>query len=227
MSKEKLTTKKKRSARRCRRYLSVAVLLCVFLCLGGCGVRQKTIIFSEHLEDTVLTLDGQSYPLRELAFYVAYEEQLVQQQALLYDADNTNSYWNTHVNGHFVRVRARQLAMDMAIHDFIFYELALELGMELSEEESAYALSRSEDFWMDLGAYGQQQLGITAEELDEDLLRMALAQKCQELYAAMEDVSMEDCDVSGAAYEKLLAEHSYKIKKSVWGGISMGHVTLE
>lgn len=212
--------------RRCRRYLSVAVLLCIFLCLGGCGVRQKTITFHEHLDDTVLILDGQKYPLRELAFYVAYEEQLVQKQAQLYDADNTNAYWNTHMNGHFVRIRARQTAMDMAVHDFIFYGLAMELGMELSEEENTYALSRSEDFWMDLGEYGQQQLGITKTELDEDLLRMALAQKYQELYAAMEDVPSEDFDVGGASYEKLLKQHEYKIK-SVWEGVSMGHVTLE
>lgn len=213
-------------ARRCRRYLSVAVLLCIFLCLGGCGIRQKTITFNEHLDDTVLVLDGQKYPLRELAFYVAYEEQLVQKQALLYDTDNTNSYWNIHMNGHFVRVRARQIAMDMAVHDFIFYELALELGMELSEDETTYALSRSEDFWMDLGELGQKRLGITQEELDEDLLRMALAQKYQELYAAMENAASEDFDVGQAAYEKLLKQHEYKVK-SVWDGVSMGHVTLE
>lgn len=218
--------KKRCTASCCRRCLSVAVLLCALLCLGGCGVRQKTITFNEHLDDTVLTLDGQRYPLRELAFYVAYEEQLVQKQAQLYDAGNTNAYWNTHMNGHFVRIRARQIAMDMAVHDFIFYELAMELGMELSEEENTYALSRSEDFWMDLGEYGQQQLGITKEELDEDLLRMALAQKCQELCAAMENVSSEDFDVDGASYEKLLKQHEYKIK-SVWEGVSMGNVTLE
>ena len=210
-----------------RRRLAAALLMCALLALSGCGVRAKTIEFKEHLDETVLELDGEKYPLRELAFYVAYEEQLIQEQALAYDATNPNAYWNTHMNGHFVRVQARNEAMNMAIHDFIFYEMALELGMELDQEEIDYATGRSEDFWMDLGATGQARLGITQEELTEDLLRMALAQKYQQLYAAMQNVPEEDYDANGAAYETLLGEHTYKIRDRLWEGVSMGHVTLD
>ncbi len=210
-----------------RRWLAAALLMCALLALSGCGVRAKTIEFKEHLDETVLELDGEKYPLRELAFYVAYEEQLIQEQALAYDATNPNAYWNTHMNGHFVRVQARNEAMNMAIHDFIFYEMALELGMELDQEEIDYATGRSEDFWMDLGATGQARLGITQEELTEDLLRMALAQKYQQLYAAMQNVPEEDYDANGAAYETLLGEHTYKIRDRLWEGVSMGHVTLD
>lgn len=210
-----------------RRWLAAALLMCALLALSGCGVRAKTIEFKEHLDETVLELDGEKYPLRELAFYVAYEEQLIQEQALAYDATNPNAYWNTHMNGHFVRVQARNEAMNMAIHDFIFYEMALELGMELDQEEIDYATGRSEDFWMDLGETGQARLGITQEELTEDLLRMALAQKYQQLYAAMQNVPEEDYDANGAAYETLLGEHTYKIRDRLWEGVSMGHVTLD
>lgn len=210
-----------------RRWLAAALLMCALLTLSGCGVRAKTIEFKEHLDETVLELDGRKIPLRELAFYVAYEEQLIQEQALAYDATNPNAYWNTHMNGHFVRVQARNEAMNMAIHDFIFYEMALELGMELDQEEIDYATGRSEDFWMDLGATGQARLGITQEELTEDLLRMALAQKYQQLYAAMQNVPEEDYDANGAAYETLLGEHTYKIRDRLWEGVSMGHVTLD
>ena len=80
---------------------------------------------------------------------------------------------------------------------------------------------------MDLGETGQQRIGITQDELTEDLLHMALAQKYQQLYAAMQGVPEEDCDVDGIVYEQLLEEHSYKITASVWKGISMGHVTLD
>ena len=213
---------------RLRRLLATVILMGVVICaLCGCGVRQKTIVLTDHLDDTVLRLDGQKYPLRELAFYIAYEEQTVQEQALLYNADNPNKYWNTHINGHFVRVRAREEAMNLAIHDFIFYNLAQEMGMELDQEEIDYATSRAEDFWMDLGETGQQRIGITQDELTEDLLHMALAQKYQQLYAAMQGVPEEDCDVDGIVYEQLLEEHSYKITDSVWEGISMGHVTLD
>ena len=80
---------------------------------------------------------------------------------------------------------------------------------------------------MDLGEAAQLRLGITKAELTEDLLRMALAQKYQELYAAMKNVPKEDYDVSGAAYETLLEAHTYKIRDRLWEGVSMGHVTLD
>lgn len=209
------------------RCLAAVLLACGLLGLAGCGARIETISFCEHLDDTVLELDGQEYPLRELAFYVAYEEQIIQEQALVYDASNPNAYWNTHINGHFMRVQARDEAMNQAIHDFIFYEMAGELGMELDQEEIDYATGRSEDFWMDLGETAQMRLGITKEELTEDLLRMALAQKCQQLYAAMQDALENDYDVNGAAYETLLEAHTYKIRDRLWEGVSMGHVTLD
>ncbi len=204
-----------------------ALLLFLAAVSGGCGVRQRTVVFNENLDETVLELDGREYALRELAFYVAYEEGVVQEQALAYDADDTEAYWNTHMNGHFMRLWARDMAMDQAVHDFIFYEKALELGVELDREEEEYAAGEIDDFWMDLGEYGQSGLGVTREELGEDMMRMALSQKCQQLLAAMRDLPPEDFDVGGAAYEKELESHEYEIKKSVWEGIKMGRVTLE
>ena len=214
-------------AQRIGRCLAAVLLVCALFGLEGCGPRIKTITFNEHLDDTVLELDGHKYTRRQLAFYVAYEEQIIQEQALVYDASNPNAYWNTHINGHFMRVQARDEAMSQAIHDLIFYGMAGELGMELDQDEIDYATGRSEDFWMDLGEKAQKRLGITQEELTEDLLRMALAQKCQQLYAAMQDALEEDYNADGAAYETLLEAHTYKIRDRIWEGVSMGHVTLD
>lgn len=202
------------------------LLAAVLLSSCGCGTRQQTIIFHEHLDDVVLKLDGEPYALRELAFYIAYEEQVIQQQALIYDSKHPKKYWNTHMNGHFTNVRARQEAMNFAIHDFIFYAMAQEVGMELTDEEMDYAQSKADDFWSDLEERGQQRLGITQEELTEDMLRMAVAQKYQELYALMEDVPAEDFDIDGTAYAALLETHSYKVKETIWDGVLVGSVTL-
>ncbi|MDD6038562.1 MAG: hypothetical protein PUD20_07225 [bacterium] len=212
----------------CCRRLSVTVLLFVLMSLCGCGARQKTIIFSENLDKTAVTIDGTAYPLRELAFYVAYEEKVIQEQALVYDSDNPKAYWNTHINGNFVRIRARNEAMEQAVHDIIFYNMAQQLGMELSEDEEAYARLMATDFWMDLGEEGQNRLGITEEELSDSVHRMAIAQKYQQLHAAMNDATEESFDCSGENYKKMLEEeHEYKVKDSIWKGIQMGTVTLD
>jgi hypothetical protein len=101
------------------------------------------------------------------------------------------------------------------------------MDMELDQEEMGYAQSRSDDFWSDLEEYGQAALGITQEELTEDLEQLALSQKCQELYAASENVPDTDYDVNGMEYDSLLTEHSYQIHQSIWKGVPFGRVTLE
>ncbi len=209
-----------------RMLLAVSLVLCI-CSLTGCDYRPKTIELCDHLEDTAVTVDEQVYPMRELVFYIAHEEKTVDEQAQLYNPEDPKQYWNAHMNGHFVRVRARQEAMNLAVHDFIFYQLALELGMELTDEEIEYATTKAQDFWDDLGEYGQAGICIDEDALIDDILRMALAQKYQELYAAMADAKSEDCDVSGMVYEKLLEEHTYKINEKVWDAIPMGSVTLE
>ena len=210
---------------------TVCCLLCVMCLLTvggyGCGARQRTIIFREHLDDVVLKLDGEAIALRETALYVAYQERSIQEQALLYDPKDPNAYWNTHMNGRFIRLWAREEAMNQMIHDLILYQEACEMGMELTQEERDYALSKGEDFWSDMETYGQTQLGISKEEWLEDVQRMAIAQKYQELLAAMDAVPLEDYDTAGIAYEKMLEKHEYKIITRVWEGITMGRVTYE
>lgn len=210
---------------------TVGCILCVVCLLiaggYGCGARQRTIIFREHLDDVVLKLDGESIALRETALYVAYQERSIQEQALLYDPKDPNAYWNTHMNGRFIRLWAREEAMNQVIHDLILYHEACEMGMELTQEERDYALSKGEDFWSDMEAYGQTQLGISKEEWLEDVQRMAIAQKYQELLAAMDAVPSEDYDTAGVAYGKMLEQHKYKIITRVWEGITMGRVTYK
>ena len=58
-----------------------------------------------------------------LAFYVGYEEYQIQQEALVYDLDDPNRYWSMRVEGGFMNAVARKNAMQMALHDELFYQM--------------------------------------------------------------------------------------------------------
>ena len=60
---------------------------------------------------------------RENPDYLAYQEQEIAAQAKVYDLEHSEKYWNAHTNGQFIRVAGKNAAMDMAIHDIIFYEM--------------------------------------------------------------------------------------------------------
>ena len=99
--------------------------------------------------------------LKDIAFYVAYEEKTVQEQAILYNPDNPRQYWNVYTDGQFVKLTAKQAALDMAVHDEIFYQMAVAEGMKLDVTEQEYLENDESDFWSDLTDWQREQLGIS------------------------------------------------------------------
>ena len=133
-----------------------------------------------------------------------------------------------HIDGEFIRISARDSAMQMAIHDEIFYQMALDEGIELTDEEKEYAANTQEDFWNDLEDYGQQDnINIEREVYDEAILKIALAQKYQEIYAALQNGEKDDYNFSENAYKQLLEKQKYKINEKVWKRVSFGTITLD
>lgn len=204
---------------------SILILLCLLL-LTGCGARQRTIIFAEHLDDVAVTIDDKDYHLRDLAFYIAYQENNVQNQALVYDYNNANAFWNIYTNKNFLRIKTREEAMNMAIHDFIFLEMAKDIGLALSEEEFIYADSMMDDFWNDIGPDAQLRLGVDYDTLRDQIRDMALSQKYQSFYAIMNEREYEEYNMDGDAYKALLNTHTIKIKNNVWDGLNFGRITV-
>ena len=117
--------------------------------------------------------------------------------------------------------------MNMFIHDTIFYEMANEAGVELTEEEADFALSKASDYWEDLTDYAKAGLGISENELTETLFKMALAQKYQDIYAELNDLDSTELNVGQPQYEILLNEHKIKINGSVWDGLKFGEITID
>ena len=107
--------------RKIRKHITTIILAVLAVIAGVYAYNyhdmKQNIVYNEHLEDVAVTVNGKELTLRDMAFYVAYEEMNVEKQALVYDSDNPNKYWNIHTNGEFVRVTARKAAMSMAIHD--------------------------------------------------------------------------------------------------------------
>ena len=214
-----------------RKYIVTIVLGVIVIVLGmysfqSAGAR-KDLKYTECLDKLAVTVNDQRVTFREAALYVAYEEQSVQEQALVYDEEHTDKYWNLHIDGEFVRVAAKQATQQMLIHDVIFYQMAVEEEMELSEEEAQAFENNFYDFWSDLTDDGKEEmLGVTEDEIHEAMRRMALAQKCQEIYAIVNEIPREELDFSGEAYQQLLEEYKYKINDKVWDRLSFGNITL-
>jgi hypothetical protein len=215
-----------------KKYLLTLVLfvLLAFLLIRARNSRLgvDSLVYKESLDEVAVVVGDSQLTLRDMAFYVAYEESEVEETAELYDSENPENYWNARVEGGFVRVLARNAAMQMAIHDEIFYRMALAEELELTTEETQQAELVMQDFWSDLqDRDGQEKLGVTREELDTTVRKIALAQKYQDIYAQMNDQSYDDYDYTADAYLTLRDKQEYTIKENVWKRVGIGSVTLE
>lgn len=225
-------SKSKGSGGNWKRYIVTLILALVLIGMIAGTYRNRRMLtpldYADSLDKVAVTVNGNELTLRELAFYVAYEEAQVQQQALVYNPEDPGDYWDSKLNGIFVYAAASNAAMQMAIHDEIFYQMAVEQELTLSEEEEEALASHIEDFWLDLQEDGKEEkLGVTREDIQHTMERMIYGQKMQSLYAELSNLDYEDYDISGEEYQKLLEEQEYEIRKRVWKRVHLGSVTLE
>lgn len=81
---------------------------------------EEWLVYADSLELVVADVNGQELTLRDLAFYIAYDEMFVEEQAQIYDAEDTSRYWNLKTNNVYVRQLSKQSVMEKAVHDEIF-----------------------------------------------------------------------------------------------------------
>ncbi len=202
-----------------------AVMVCLMIYALGRGSQRGTVAFHEALDEVVAIVDGDELLVRDVAFYVAYEEGLVEYYAMIYDDENTGAFWNAFTNHTFFRTKAKQSVIEMAVHDAIFYESSRAEGIVLTKEEEQYAADALTDFWSDLSDKQKKALGVTKEEIGETMRRIALAEKYQSYLAAFYEKEFEAYSYTGEAYLKLLEEHDYE-EGEIWQRIKFGGVTL-
>ncbi len=190
--------------------------------------NRQELVYSEELDKVVATVQGKEITLKDFALYVAYQEKEVEAQAKVYNPDNPKEYWGLHTNGKFIGIAAREAAMQMAIHDELFYQLSKDMDVALSEDEQKILDNDVMDFWYDLTDYGKEEkLGIVKEDIYNSMYKVACAQKCQLLYAEMRGLDYEDYNFSSEEYLEFLTEYEYSINEKLLERINFGYVTLE
>ncbi|MCR4649041.1 MAG: hypothetical protein K5776_08185, partial [Lachnospiraceae bacterium] len=137
----------------------------------------------EHLDETVVTVDGKDVTLREFGYYVYQIEEYTQEQAMVYNPEDPNEWWNTHFSSgpdsQFVCDYAKKVALNLCIEDEIFYEEALDEGLLLNEDGEAKVRADASEM---INKMDSKQMNTTG--LDETIiLEMTKKQLLSATYA--------------------------------------------
>ncbi len=207
-------------------WIFAILVFCVMVLFPAGARRGNYLKYVQSLDKVLYSVEGEKYTLRDFAVYVAYQEATVEKEALAYNPDNPKDYWNTRVNGMFVSTRAKQNAIQMAVHDALFYQLSEEMKLEFTEEESEAIRNNAMDFWYDMtDREAEVLLGITEEEVYDSLYRIAMAEKCQYICEKQNGLKEGSYNIGTEEFEAFLSKYEYKIEKSVLNSIDFGNVT--
>lgn len=209
-------------------WVAVAVFV---LFAGGISVysyqQRQPLLYRESLSVPAVTVDERTLDDGDLAYYIAVEELEIESQAKVYNFENPNEYWGIRIGfGRFIKPEAKQLILDTAVHDEIFYQMAKDDGFVLQEEEKERLALQQYDFWSDLTEEQRERLGVGKEDLMERMEEIAIAQRYQIVYGMEHSIVIEDYAVDGEKYQDLLKEHRVKVNKSQWKRIPFGEVIL-
>lgn len=215
-----------------RQKLTLTAILVVLVLVTGLTAyrqqeRRQKLSFPDSLEVTVAVVDGRELTLRDMAFYIAYEETQIEETARIYNPKDTNEFWRLRADHAYFRSEGKQTALDMAVHDAIFYQLAMEEELELTEEEQRYLANDQYDFWSDLEEEQRERLGASEDDVKETMRQMALAEKYQYLLAAIENREFDDYSITGAAYQSIMEEHEIELDETIWERVPFGSVTVD
>lgn len=207
------------------------IIVIIFVITAGAASffrykRMEPVSYEKYIDETILTVDGEEYRLRDLAFYIAFEESTVEEQARVYNHKNTNQYWNIHTNDSFLRHTARDAITERAVHDIIFYQMAKKDELVLTDEEREYMMNEKADFWNDLTDEQRERIIISEKEIEHTFEKLALAQKEQRYVAEASGVLYAAYETDGDMYAELLQEHEYQVNDELWKRFSVGNITL-
>ncbi len=204
--------------------LCVAVMVYALLTMGN---NRAKLNYQDHLEDTAVTVDSEEITFQDLAFYILYEEGKIEEQARIYNPDYTKDYWNLHTNDTFIQLEAKEVVLGMAVHDHLFYQMAVAEGMDtLTEEEEQELEYRMTDFWEDLLDIQWEKLPCSEETINEQIRLAAIAEKYQNYLAEELGPSQAAYKYDGYYYQQIMEQHQVKTNDKLWDRLVLGDITL-
>lgn len=231
MKRYKRKQKIRATARTTLAFLSIVTLI-LLASVTTLVYRSKTAFsYEKALEKTAIRIIEEKIPLKSLSYYFMIEEESVNETALAYDEENPKAYWGLYINQAFVSEEARNTAIDYFLRDHLYYQLAMQEGMSLTQEEWEEIYLKTEDIIEGL-TEKQKSLHMTEEDIEQALAENQLADnyvlkqaKEQELQIT-EEVLSAYYGINSTFFKELKEEKQVTYNEKLLEEIKLGSLTI-
>lgn len=213
----------------------IANVMLVLFAIGGKMLTRFD--YEDHLDDTVISVDGTDITLREFGYYIYMIESFVQNQALLYDPENPKHWWNTHFSAgpdsQFVCDYAKKVALNTCICDQIYYEEAVKSGIGPEEALTSQTIGEARALYLNMTPLQLEATGLDEELIIEMHNRHVIASKYAKKLSGEQNFIKYDKEPDellnwdGEYYqEEILPKHEVTISDKILRKITLGKITV-
>ena len=193
--------------------------------------------YGDHLDEAMITVDGQPITLREFGYYIFEVETYIQKQALAYDPADPEHWWHIHFDSGgdsgFMSDYAKTLATNLCIADEIYCHEAVRRGMTLETGEQDAAIKDASDLIDHMDPEQISATGLSKNMILDISKKHALAAKYASWLADNADLTAYPgepgklVDWDGAYYQQvILPGHSVLTNDRVLDRITLGTITV-
>ena len=193
--------------------------------------------YEDHLDEAIISVDGDDLTLREFGYYIYTTEEFVQKQAVLYDSEDPLHWWNTHfsagLDSQFVSELAMKTAVNTCLSHMIYYNEAHTEGITLNSSEEETSRIEASEIYQKMSATNLEITGLDEELINSVIYRRNLAAKYAKKLAQSTDFSGFEAEpgtlLSGDGdyfQSVILPRHKVVINKKLMKKLKIGRITV-
>ena len=217
---------------------TIGIIFLAFYAVYIMKEKEKNVfVYEEHLDDVIITVDNQNITLRDFGYYIVKMENIVQQQALIYNAQDPTDYWNSHFSAGadtgYMFEYAWNYAVTDCICDLIYEQKAFDAGDSLSLEECKMVMEQSREIYASLSDKQIKNTGLTLDIITQVEARKMLVKQYasanstgDEASKYIDDVMVYVTGIGEIAADSELLQHEIVYDADIEHNVHMGKITV-
>ena len=156
--------------KKCTKMLAIIISLTLLLLAAGCGKKNQSLD-----ESLVVTVDDSSIYMDEMMYHIMLEEM----QGQLYESYlQEENYWETeNESGDTIAQLAKETVINNAIQYELFYNLALDNGYSLTDQENQDSIDKAKNIIKSVDPDQLLKAGLDEGKLTEIQKKISLSAK--------------------------------------------------
>ncbi len=196
--------------------------LAFLLFLSGCT---EQIDIQNYLDTEVVRVNQSSLSMQDMMFYVMRGEEQLLSMAKAYDAEKTTRFFNTRVNGKYMRTWAKEQALEHAISDELYSQKARKLGLTLSKDRRVQVEETAQDLFFEMTEEQRETTHLTEKALSSLMEKMAYAEAYRSYMETIYGISLEEMEIDGDFYLDVKNTAEVEVNEEFWRAVRFGKIT--